>query len=249
MATWDTPRTWVANEVPTAAVMNAAIRDQQVVIGVHAHDGSAGEGNDELTGLDSIAFDDIGPPTAYQWKRDGPHLKWHNGTKVIALTEPDAAAATPSPRTIGPGEFQAASGTHTHKSSFDRTGAQASVGGAGGTSTQTGTTITSGGTGDISCYWETEKTTTAGSSGNVDISYQINSVEKVTTATVYNSAVNPIRAAYTFYNQAAGDFTARMVITNNTDAAQTMGHDIPSGNETGVVAGGGGHFVGILSEA
>lgn len=114
MAPWTVPRTWVANEKPTAAIMNIAIRDNQVVIGVHSHDGSAGEGNDELTGLDSLTFDDIGAPAAYQWKRDGAHLYWHNNTKVIALTEPDAAAATPSPRTVGTGALQASPGDHGH---------------------------------------------------------------------------------------------------------------------------------------
>ena len=61
---WNTPRTWVDDEVVTAALLNAEIRDNFLVASAHAHGGAAGDGNDELAGLDSMSFDFIADPSA-----------------------------------------------------------------------------------------------------------------------------------------------------------------------------------------
>ena len=64
MAWTDPPRTWVVGEVVTAALLNTHLRDQLIALGIHTHDGSAGEGNDELTGIDHVTHDDIVAPAA-----------------------------------------------------------------------------------------------------------------------------------------------------------------------------------------
>jgi len=61
---WTAPRTWVDGEVVTASIMNSALRDDLLALSVHAHDGTAGEGDDELSGVDSVNFDEIGTPSA-----------------------------------------------------------------------------------------------------------------------------------------------------------------------------------------
>ena len=61
---WTAPRTWVAGEVVTAALMNTHIRDNQLVVSTHTHSGAAGDGNDEITGLDHATFDDAAAPGA-----------------------------------------------------------------------------------------------------------------------------------------------------------------------------------------
>ena len=131
---WTAPRTYVANEIITHTINNLDGRDNLLVLSVHGHDGSAGEGDDVLTGIDSIVWDDIGSPTANQLKRNGVNLEYHNGTKVVAITEADAAAATPSPRTIGTGALQAAAGDHGHGfSGFTNAGETVAAASAGGT--------------------------------------------------------------------------------------------------------------------
>ena len=64
MAWTDPPRTWVVGEVVTAASLNTHLRDQLIALGIHTHGGTAGEGNDELTGIDHITHDDIAAPAA-----------------------------------------------------------------------------------------------------------------------------------------------------------------------------------------
>jgi len=61
---WTTPRTWVTGEVVTAALMNTHIRDQQNELDLHVHGGSAGDGDDQLAGVDSVNMDDISAPSA-----------------------------------------------------------------------------------------------------------------------------------------------------------------------------------------
>ena len=62
--TWVTPRTWATGLVVTATILNTEIRDQFLHYSTHAHDGSSGGGNDEMTGLDGIIFDDTSAPAA-----------------------------------------------------------------------------------------------------------------------------------------------------------------------------------------
>ena len=115
---WTAPRTWVANEVVTAALMNTHVRDNLLVLSVHAHDGSAGEGNDELTGIDSITFDDLSadPAVAGEIQRNGTALRLYDGAAVVRFAEADAPAVNASPRTLGTGALQGAPGTHGHSS-------------------------------------------------------------------------------------------------------------------------------------
>lgn len=118
---WTAPRTWVANEVVTATLMNTHIKDNLVALSTHAHGGAAGAGNDELSGVDQVNFDDLSasPATAGRLQRNGNNLEWYGAAKV-AFTEADAAAGTASPRTLGTGSTQAAAGDHGH--SYDRVG-------------------------------------------------------------------------------------------------------------------------------
>jgi hypothetical protein len=45
---WTSPRTWVAGEVPTAALLNTYLRDNQTILSGHGHTGSAGDGTRAL---------------------------------------------------------------------------------------------------------------------------------------------------------------------------------------------------------
>lgn len=115
MCAWTAPRLWVAEEVVTAAILNVALRDNLLFLSTHAHGGAAGAGNDELSGVDSIAFDDLAasPDAAGELQRNGVNLEWY-GAAVVKFTEADAAAATASPRTLGTGALQGAPGNHGH---------------------------------------------------------------------------------------------------------------------------------------
>ena len=59
---WVAPRTWIVGETGTAALLNTHLRDNLLALSTHQHDGSAGEGDDELTGVDQIVMDDIAAP-------------------------------------------------------------------------------------------------------------------------------------------------------------------------------------------
>jgi hypothetical protein len=61
---WTAPRTWVTAEVITATIMNVHVSDNLIALDQHTHDGSSGDGNDELTGLDHITYDDASAPAA-----------------------------------------------------------------------------------------------------------------------------------------------------------------------------------------
>ena len=61
---WTTPRTWTDGEIPTAAVLNTHIRDNLNALSTHTHSGAAGDGNDEMTGVDTITIDDSGSTPA-----------------------------------------------------------------------------------------------------------------------------------------------------------------------------------------
>jgi hypothetical protein len=61
---WTAPKTWAVGETVTAAKLNTHIKSNLIALDQHTHDGSSGDGNDELTGLDHITFDDISAPSA-----------------------------------------------------------------------------------------------------------------------------------------------------------------------------------------
>ena len=61
---WTTPRTWTDGEIPTAAILNTHIRDNLNALSTHTHSGAAGDGNDEMTGVDTITIDDSGSTPA-----------------------------------------------------------------------------------------------------------------------------------------------------------------------------------------
>ena len=152
---WSTPRTWVAEEVITAEIMNVHVRDQFTFLGTHGHSSNSGDGGDDLGGIDEIIFADAtaDPAAIGEMQRNGSALKYHDGTGVMFIGR-DAAAGTPSLRTLGAGGLQAADGTHQHTlaGEFDEgtgeiIGGISIVGGDPGHSTAT---ATGNGTGIIS---------------------------------------------------------------------------------------------------
>lgn len=56
---WTNPRTYQTGDLINAAMLNEQLKDNLNELSTHVHDGSAGEGNDELAGVDSITFDDV----------------------------------------------------------------------------------------------------------------------------------------------------------------------------------------------
>ena len=61
---WTTPRTWVTGEVVTAGNFNVHLRDNLNAVDQHTHTGAAGDGDDELTGVDIITLDQLAAPAA-----------------------------------------------------------------------------------------------------------------------------------------------------------------------------------------
>lgn len=61
---WTEPRTWVDGDIVSPAMLNTEIRDNLLVVSQHAHDGTAGEGADDLSGVDTITLDDGTAPAA-----------------------------------------------------------------------------------------------------------------------------------------------------------------------------------------
>ena len=115
---WTAPLTWNPSMV-TAAILNAQVKDNLTVLSTHAHAGTAGNGASALvvtsiTSQGAFNFGDAeaNPSSAGQIRRNGNELRVYT-SKVVELTA-DAAAATPSPRSLGTGALQAAAGNHTH---------------------------------------------------------------------------------------------------------------------------------------
>ena len=167
---WTAPRTWVLGEVLTASLLNTHVRDNELSLTQHQHTGAAGDGDDQLSGIDDIIFDDAAAPAApgasktrlysvsgYPHYREGAAgadkslytptlsdtlanrpaaghagLTYHEtdtrkvdrdtGAAFETIVDADAAAATPSLRTLGTGATQAAVGTHTHGTVHDAQG-------------------------------------------------------------------------------------------------------------------------------
>ena len=118
---WSAPRTWVADEIVTAALLNTELRDNLLVLSTHAHTGAAGMGASTLsavsmTSLATATFADQSgdPSTNGRLQRNGANLLYYDGSSAIDLTASDQSAATASLRTLGTGSTQAAAGNHTH---------------------------------------------------------------------------------------------------------------------------------------
>ena len=119
-AAWTTPRTWVDDEIITDTIMNTHVRDMFLFTDQHNHNDAAGQGNDELTGLDKLSFDNIGAPAlAGELKRNGNFLEYFD-TEVVRLGSA-AAAGTPSLRQLGTGDTDASPGNHGHDTDADGT--------------------------------------------------------------------------------------------------------------------------------
>ena len=118
---WSAPRTWVADEIVTAALLNTELRDNLLVLSTHAHTGAAGMGASTLsavsmTSLATATFADQSgnPSTNGRLQRNGANLLYYDGSSAIDLTASDQSAGTASLRTLGTGSTQAAAGNHTH---------------------------------------------------------------------------------------------------------------------------------------
>lgn len=120
---WETPRDWttITDNVVTAAMLNADIRDNLNFLSVHTHTGAAGMGSGTLSAvtlasITTMTFADqsANPDAAGELQRNGANLAWYNGSAVITLTGADAAAGTPSLRSLGTSATTAAAGNHTH---------------------------------------------------------------------------------------------------------------------------------------
>lgn len=118
---WSAPRTWVADEIVTAALLNTELRDNLLVLSTHAHTGAAGMGASTLsavsmTTLATATFADQSgnPSTNGRLQRNGANLLYYDGSSAIDLTASDQVAGTASLRTLGTGSTQAAAGNHTH---------------------------------------------------------------------------------------------------------------------------------------
>ena len=61
---WTAPRTYVTGEVVTASILNTDVRDNLLNLSTHVHGGAAGDGDDQLSGVDDIIFDDVSAPAA-----------------------------------------------------------------------------------------------------------------------------------------------------------------------------------------
>lgn len=61
---WTAPRVWTVGQVVLAAELNVDIQENMLVLSTHAHGGGAGDGDDQLSGVDDIIFDDVSAPAA-----------------------------------------------------------------------------------------------------------------------------------------------------------------------------------------
>lgn len=111
---WTAPRTWTTAEMVTHTLMNEQVKANLDVLGTHAHNGAAGMGNDEITGIDHLTMGNTGasPSVAGRFQRNGANLHWHSSGLNLFLA--DQSAGTASLRTLGTGSTQAAAGNHTH---------------------------------------------------------------------------------------------------------------------------------------
>jgi hypothetical protein len=115
--TWTAPRTWVAEEVVTAALMNTHVRDNLIFLaGTHNHGTAAGHGSSRLGPITSVEFIDAAGnlSTANLLYRNGTSLRFNpTPTSTVVLSEPTAVGIA-SVRDLGVGGTQGAAGDHGH---------------------------------------------------------------------------------------------------------------------------------------
>jgi len=56
---YTTARTYQTGDLINADMLNEQLKDNLNALSTHTHTGAAGSGNDELSGVDSITFDDV----------------------------------------------------------------------------------------------------------------------------------------------------------------------------------------------
>ena len=61
---WTSPRTWVDDEIVTAALLNTHVRDNELFLDTHGHSGASGDGATSLGDLVKETFVDATPPGA-----------------------------------------------------------------------------------------------------------------------------------------------------------------------------------------
>ncbi len=108
---WTAPNLWTTGQMVTAALLNTYVRDNLLTLSTHAHGGEAGDGDDELAGIDFLNLDDIGNPgTAGRLQRNGNNLLW--GASNFNVTNADPSTSTAGLRTLSTGSTTAAPGNH-----------------------------------------------------------------------------------------------------------------------------------------
>ena len=61
---WTAPRTWVDDEIVTASLLNTHIRDNELALDQHGHDGTSGDGSTTLGNLVKETLTDASAPAA-----------------------------------------------------------------------------------------------------------------------------------------------------------------------------------------
>ena len=142
---WTAPRTWAAGELvvyDTGPGLNEQIRDNLLVLDVHAHDGTPGGGGQTLGDLVKMTYTDAVAPSAPAagltsfFSTSGRFWYRPNGGAAVQLADADdlhaedhatrhepgggdamavdEAAGTGSLRTLSTGSTNAAAGDHGH---------------------------------------------------------------------------------------------------------------------------------------
>ena len=76
---WTTPRTFTTGDSVDDDMLNAQIKGNLDVLGAHTHTGVAGDGNDDLAGVDSITVDSTSDPSS---PASGKIAVWVDGTTL-----------------------------------------------------------------------------------------------------------------------------------------------------------------------
>ncbi len=99
---WTAPKTWATGDLVTAALLNTHLKDNLLVLSTHTHSGAAGDGNDELSGVDSVVMDSISTPSApsssnqivvYD-KTGRPYYRPNGGSETILMNSHGDSADT-----------------------------------------------------------------------------------------------------------------------------------------------------------
>jgi len=112
---WTAARTWVDNELVTAALLNEQIRDQFVAVGTHDH--SAAPGATVLTPSRVDLAQQATPVTQDspgRFQRTASGLWYTLGVNQNAFIGEGAAANVPATRSLGALATQGSKGTHRH---------------------------------------------------------------------------------------------------------------------------------------